>query len=158
MPGPAKRPPQLNALFGDPGHRGETKDNRKAVLDRVPQAPNWLSEKGKLGWYSLGQTLINMNVLDQSNLVALGVLCQMWANYLELNADVQKNGHYQTVATKGGDAMERARPAAAMLADTERRLLTYLQQFGLTPATLNKITIQGDGGNEDDPASQYFDA
>lgn len=156
MPGPQKRPPTLNALFGDPGKRGETVDNRKAKLDKVPQAPNYLSEKGKLGWYSLAQTLINMQVLDQSNTAALAVLCELWATWQFLQKDVQAKGYYQTVETKSGDMMERARPSAAMLADTERRLLQYFSHFGLTPTTLNKVTIKGDGGDESDPADTYF--
>lgn len=157
MPGPTKRPVELTNLLNNPGKRPVDPGVQGAKMRALPPAPNYLSEKGKLGWYSLGRALVDMNVLDQSDTAALCILCELWATWEQVKKEIERGGRYQSVTTKSGDVMERMRPCVADMADIERRLLQYLSHFGLTPSTRSKIKVTGgDVPDPNDPEAKYF--
>lgn len=82
-----------------------------------------------------------MGVLTLADAIELEVLCEDYAEWCELKADIKANGRTQKVTTESGAEFERQRPQVAMLSDCDRRLKSHLIEFGLSPASRSKISL-----------------
>lgn len=140
MPGPAATPTALKELFGNPGRRGLNELEPRPELG-LPDPPEWLSDGAKALWPGFAQVLSDMKVLTTADQAALAVLCMDFELLIKLAKDVEMNGMIQAVLTKSGDIMERKRPAVDALAETSRRVMSHLGQFGLTPAARSKVSM-----------------
>jgi P27 family predicted phage terminase small subunit len=81
----------------------------------------------------------------------------VYAEILAYQKLVEQNGAtYETTSTQG-EAVIKANPAVAMLADADRRFKAWLVEFGLTPAARSKVHVQDpDDGKQEDPMREFF--
>lgn len=156
MRGRKPKPTSLKLVTGNPGKRRirKTEPKPKRV---IPSPPAHVSDRALLAWGALATRLDRLGLLTELDAFALEQLCENYSEIIELREDIIDNGRFQTVTTKSGDRMERARPAATMLADAERRFRGMMVEFGLTPSARTRVAVTGDDDNaQTDPAEAYF--
>lgn len=154
MKGRKPKPTHLKMVTGNPGRRRLPKDEPKPKRGK-PEAPTHLSPKAAEVWPLVAQWLDQMGVLTLPDAAALEQLCETYADIVRARADLNENGWYQSVITKSGDVMERARPAVSVVQDADRRLRAWLTEFGLTPSA--RVRVRGNGGEEEvDPLEEYL--
>jgi len=155
MAGRRPTPNHLKIVAGNPGRRPLNKAEPKPRRER-PSAPAHLSDRARDAWGYVSGILDRMGVLTEADAVALEQLCEVYAETVELRADIAENGRFQTVGTKAGGEMERLRPAYAALMDADRRLKGWLVEFGKTPSSRSKVKSDGEGAENEDPAARFF--
>jgi P27 family predicted phage terminase small subunit len=121
-----------------------------------PSAPAHLSEKARETWGYVSGLLDRMGVLTEADGIALEMLCEAYADYLRARADLAAHGsnYYETINAQGG-VMHRPYPAVAVMQDADRRIKTWVADFGLSPSARTRIQT-GNGAEKDDPAESYF--
>ena len=82
-----------------------------------------------------------MNVLGDGDLIALGLLCETLAEYLDARDTVARDGATYEAVTEAGATMHRAHPAVAQRAEAASRVQSLLSEFGLTPSA--RAEVQG---------------
>lgn len=122
----------------------------------TPPPPEYLGPRSRELWAKLAPALQRDGRLTDLTAPALAELVSAWAQVLVLRRDVESHGAVQTVTTKSGSPMERARPAAMLLADAEKRFRLMLQQFGLTPAAAKLVTLTDTDATDADPTAAYL--
>jgi P27 family predicted phage terminase small subunit len=96
-----------------------------------------------------------MGVLADGDLIALGLLCETLAEWIEARDTVARDGATYEATTEAGAVMYRAHPAVAQRSDAARRVQSLLSEFGLTPSARAKVRGLPDLPG-DDPAAEYF--
>lgn len=167
MPGGRPRKPTaLKVLHGTdrPDRSNPNEPSAQPLGDAPP--PSWLKGRGRRAWAEVAAILTEMGVATVADRVALALLCDVYAEYIEARDAVRKLGTvYESRVMKAhsrradGDPEEfdpealsvmiRPRPEVAMASDAWRRINTMLQQFGLTPASRSKVS--GAPVEEEDP-------
>ena len=98
-------------------------------------APRELDAKGKAEWKQLAPLLERQNLLTVADLPALARLCYYRALWSVLSSMVAE-GDLLT-ATKAGMAKH---PAAVLLLDVGKQVLTLEREFGLTPSARTSLS------------------
>ncbi|PWR03080.1 phage terminase small subunit P27 family [Meridianimarinicoccus roseus] len=103
----------------------------------------------------LADLLADMGVMADGDRVALGLLCEALAEWIEAGQTIAQHGATYACTTEAVAVMHRAHPLIAQRADAVRRVQSLLSEFGLTPSARAKVAGLPDlpGG---DPAAEYF--
>ena len=125
MSGPAPTPTSVRVLEGNPSHRPL---RTVTLATGVPVKPPWLKGDAGALWKSLVPELQHAGLVGKVDEVALVSLCQIWSQ--SLAAD-----HELADPDKADDP--RLQRRAIQL---HASLLAYAVQFGLTPASRNRLT------------------
>jgi P27 family predicted phage terminase small subunit len=97
-----------------------------------------------------------MGVLTEADEIALQMLCEAYADYLEAREALRAFGsNYYTTTTQTGGTMHRLHPAVSVMQETDRRFRNRLVEFGKTPSARSRVQID-EPSPADDPASRYF--
>ena len=134
--------------------RGKATKATQARLT-VTEPPAFVSDRAAHHWPELARLLADMNVLGDGDLIALGLLCETLAEYLDARDTVARDGATYEAVTEAGAVMHRAHPAVAQRADAARRVQSLLSEFGLTPSARAKVQGLPDLPG-DDRAGKYF--
>lgn len=126
------RKPQSNAAKK---RKGETRPSQQTVtviqfpkIKRLPKAPDWVNDEGRLLWDDVGPLLFQQGLLQTPDLHALAHLCQLHGSIVDF--------------TKRGIG-----PSAAELS----QLRLFFAEFGLTPTSRTRV-----GGSRDGPKENPF--
>lgn len=122
----------------------------------IPPSPPGMTAGAKRAWKRLAPMLDKMGVLTVADSTSLGQLCELIALIGQAQASLNALGSltYEAVSA-GGATLRRPHPEVAIIADADRRLRTYLNDFGLSPAARSKVTAV-DNGAAADPLESYF--
>lgn len=145
------KPSHLKAVTGTT--RGKATEATQARLSGTTP-PAFVSDRARQHWPELARLLADMNVLGDGDLIALGLLCETLAEYLDARDTVARDGATYAATTEAGAVMHRAHPAVAQRNDAARRVQSLLSEFGLTPSARAKVGALPD--LHDDPAKRYF--
>ena len=152
MPGRKPKPPALRALTGGKT-RPQAGSSSARLSDRTP--PAFLSDHAAQHWPALADLLADMGVMADGDRLALALLCEALAEWIEAGQTIAQHGATYEAVTEAGAVMHRAHPAVAQRADAARRVQSLLSEFGLTPSARAKVAglpeLPGD-----DPAQRYF--
>ncbi len=148
------KPTFLKLVAGNPGRR-PLNSSEPAPQNKRPPPPRHLSEQARKTWARMSSILGRMGLLTEADGVALELLCEAYADYLEARDTLKAFGgrYYETTNAAGG-VMHRPHPALAAMADADRRIRAWLAEFGQTPSSRSKVQV-GDGKTSD-PAEKYF--
>jgi P27 family predicted phage terminase small subunit len=138
----------MKALTGNPGHR-PLNDNEPVPEEGVPDMPQGLSPAAEQEWHRIVPILKKMRVLTVAYGAALAGYCQTYARWLEAEADIAENGSIieePIIRRRRGEDDEvvgckrKKNPAVAIANESLKMLRSFLSDFGLSPASLSKVT------------------
>ena len=170
MAGRTRKPTHLKLVTGNPGKRPLNKREPQPA-GGIPDAPAYLSPRARSAWDHVSPLLNKMGVLTMADGMALGNLCEAFADVLEARASLanpvemwnEELDRFVVIAEAGaltyvtvgkGGPMLRSRPELALISDADRRFMAYLAQFGLTPAARSKVQVAE--AEKADPIAAYF--
>lgn len=148
MPGPNRTPTAILAARGS--WRANSRPNEPKPAVCVPRCPKGLDDVRKALWKSYGRILAEMGVLTEGDSSALSLLVDADATYRTLEEQVRTQGH--TIKGRMQDIVKN--PAVAMRDNAWKRLLKILTEFGLSPASRTKVSVNPQA--EDSEDSRFF--
>jgi P27 family predicted phage terminase small subunit len=89
-------------------------------------------------------------VLTVADGLALEALCETYADLVEAREALKERG---ATTYQSANGLIRPYPQVAHAADADRRLKTWLNEFGMTPAARAKVSAAADEGDENRFAS-----
>ena len=146
--------------------RGAKSVGREPTASRSPLTPpDYLSPRALDAWGRIGPMLDRLGVLTTADEMALGELCEAFADMIEARASLaapidadgvtvaEGGSPVYTARTREGFVV-RPRPEVTIIAEASKRLGALLGQFGMSPATRSKITLAD--APKTDPLDGYF--
>lgn len=134
--GPPKKPTALKILDGNPGNRPLPQGEPQPALG-APACPGWLSKEAREEWKRVVPELVRLNLLTLIDRAALAAYCEAYAQWELASKDVLTEGltvpSLHSVVT---NPKVRIADAAA------KRMRAFLIEFGLTPASRARISVQ----------------
>jgi P27 family predicted phage terminase small subunit len=154
MRGRKPTPTHLKLVRGNPGKRPLNESEPKPTRER-PSAPAHLSDRAREAWGYVSGVLDRMGILTEADTIAVEMLCEAYADYLEARETLKKYGsnYYETTSAKGG-TMLRSHPAVAVMQDADRRIKAWTAEFGMTASARSRVQVNGQ--EEADPADRFF--
>jgi P27 family predicted phage terminase small subunit len=90
------------------------------------------------------------DVIQEQDYRALLVASNDWQEYMDLTDDIKANGYVYEIETREGGVAKRPNPSVAMRSDCNRRVMKFLCEFGMTPASLIKVHAKNAKQGESD--------
>ena len=119
----------------------------------VPVAPDHLSERAARVYPLVAEMLFNMGVLCPADAFAVEGLCQSYADWRDAVEFLDEHGTTFITIKVAPDGTEfkdyKAFPQVSQRNDADKRMRSWLQSCGLTPADRQRIS-RLDPGAEDD--------
>lgn len=145
---PAAKPAALKLLHG----RGNGKDAAgrlvnlgPAFVRAAPDPPAWLDPEAKAEWKRVVPELERLRLLSRVTRASLVAYCVTWSVFVTATRQVQAEG--LTIEAKQGLL---AHPAVAIARAAGAELRRWATEYGLTPASEQKVKGSGDAVEEDD--------
>lgn len=167
--GRTRKPTQQKALMGNPGRR-PLNENEPTADKGIPDMPQGLSAAAEQEWHRIIPILQRMDVLTVAYSAAVAGYCQAYARWLDAEADIVDNGSIieePIIRRRRGEDDEIAghkrkkNPAVAIANESMKIMRAFLSDFGLSPASLSKVTknVEEEKGlddilDEDDPGEE----
>lgn len=152
MAGRKPKPTKLKLLAGNPGKR--PLNDREPEPERgIPKCPKHITGRSREAWKHLAPLLDRMGVLTQADGTALELVCDAYADYRDAKEVLRVAGPTYTTTTQQGDTMYRPRPEVAMRDGAWKRVLDVLRDFGCTPSSRSKVSVEQD---REDDESRFF--
>jgi P27 family predicted phage terminase small subunit len=167
MPGPAPKPTALKLAEGNPGKRAINHKEPKPETGE-PSMPKGLSLSARREWKSIVPELMKLGVLTVVDGKALAAYCEAFAMWEMARKEIRENGltFKVTAITKIKQADGTTRdevlvlgikrnPAVAIAFESLRAMKSYLTEFGLTPASRSRLSVEQPPKN-DDPVAAFM--
>lgn len=156
--GQNRKPRQLKVVQGTfRKDRNPAREPEGNPITDPPRAPSTLNRWGKRLWKQVVVQLTDNGVLTDLDLPALEQLCQEYGIAAELYDAVT---HYvdedgkrkrQSIAEYLAGRNSQTMPEVAVMRQAKNAMKSYLEQFGLTPASRNRIDLGKGEEKEEDP-------
>jgi P27 family predicted phage terminase small subunit len=123
----------------------------------VPKPPTGLNRWGRKLWKRIAQQLVDNGVLTELDLPALEQLCQQYGRAQELydamTHEIDETGkrRKRSLAEYLVGRNSQTMPEYQVMRQAENLLKAYLEQFGLTPASRNRIDLSHAQEEKQDP-------
>jgi P27 family predicted phage terminase small subunit len=148
-----RKPTRLKKLQGNPGKRNT---NRREPRPRpgAPQKPASLAKEAHAEWDRISPILEKMGVLTTADGAALEAYCKLHALNLKAEAAIEKYGIVLAKVDEVGVSVLKKNPAVSIFESTSRLIRSFLQEFGLTPASRSKVAASEGRDLEPDVKAQ----
>jgi P27 family predicted phage terminase small subunit len=151
MRGRKPKPSAVKDLLGNPGRRLNPAEPKPKVC--IPSCPKVLAPEAQKYWDLAAAQLEQLGILTAVDGVALAVLCDLWAGYLEAQDKVEKLG--PIAVSKNGHGYPSPYLTAAM--QYRKQIREYLVEFGLTPSSRSRVAKSGgDAGGPRQTGLDFF--
>lgn len=153
--GPAPKPTALKILEGNPGKQKlNTEEPKPPVPATVPKPPKRLMPEAKKEWKRLAPSMVAMGLLTEVDLAAFAELCQNYAYYLAVDAEIMSRGEKGPIALqKTPSGYLQQHPLLSLRRQYYDTWRKSLADFGLTPASRSRLAagvavgnVSGSGG------------
>lgn len=153
-----RKPRQLKVIQGTfrPDRNPKNEPQVPALTD-VPKPPPGLNRWARRMWKELTPHIVDNGVLTVVDLPAWEACCQQYGLYRELldaithvRTDDGKRVRRSVAAYLAGRNSQTI-PEYTAMRQAFSQFKTYLEQFGLTPASRNRVDIPRGGKQEEDP-------
>lgn len=152
--GPAAKPTKLRELQGNPGKRPLNRKEPRPGAGKMPSAPRWMSLEAKRQWRRLAPKLYAAGLLTEVDGLGLAMLCEAVGQYVEGKEIVEKEG--AIAVSDQGNVYQH--PAIGLMKTARAEVLRWAREFGMTPAARSRISVDGDGSEEQSLADLLFEA
>lgn len=135
MRGGKKIPDEMKVIRGT-FRKDRANPDAPTVPTGIPEAPAWLSERATELFAHLCAVLDGLNIASPADAAMLAMLASRLEEIEILTATIEDQGRtYQ-----GESGLWKARPEVAQRNEAMRHAHSLLSEFGLSPATRNKVT------------------
>jgi|SRR5580700_12335998 P27 family predicted phage terminase small subunit len=129
-------------LVGTTAHKSVAKTVSKLAATR-PKMPSHLSKAAKAEWKKILPQLLERGSLTEADACALSLYCETKSRWIAAKADVEQNGLTITVTVLDSHgtpvSTRKTNPSLRTLENCERSLRGFLREFGMTPATRERV-------------------
>ena len=146
------KPTALKLVTGNPGKRAINKNEPKPTVG-TPKMPSHLPPKAKTYWKDVSKLLSEMGVLTVADGKALEQLCNTYCEWRDHLKDIQRDGTTYWAETQSGKLL-KANPSVAMASDAQKRIKSFMVEFGLTPSS--RTRIKAETPTTVDPLEEYL--
>lgn len=159
--GRKKQPDQLKRLKGTdqpcrmtgdmlPGEGSAIKE-----VYKLPPAPKILNKWGKRVYRKLGASFAQVGVVNDYTINSFIILCNEMGTYLEIEEELKElDKRYDIVFDKNGNSRTVPSALHKMSRDLFASSVKMLTEFGLTPASISRLTVKD---NDDDGFDDFID-
>lgn len=148
------KPTALRVLEGNPSHRPLPPNEPKPLVLTEFSAPEWLTETGQRAYLAIAPELAKAGLLTRIDVMALGMLCDAMADYLDAAAVLKAEGRTYEHENTRGSIVLKDRPEVRQKAEAWGRVLELMLRFGMTPGDRTRIQVSLDT-DDDDPFEQF---
>jgi len=147
MPGPNPAPTALKLLKGvRPARINQAEPKPKSVSGNIPAGwALWMSDIAKRFWKRNAPRIASAGILTEADLDSFRILCELYSSWIQITNKIRKIGETYETGT-----MWKKRPEVSIREDLEKRLLSYLQQFGMMPSGRSRIALPPQIPEDDD--------
>lgn len=145
---PRGRPPkptEIKILEGNPGKR-PLNMNEPKPNPLVPECPEWLSDVAKKEWKRVVPELERLGLLTCVDGAALEGYCQSYARWVEAEQFMIKHG---TIFKTPNGYIQQV-PQVAIAQKYLNVVKAFCAEFGLTPSSRSRLTIENKKDDIDD--------
>jgi P27 family predicted phage terminase small subunit len=101
----------------------------------TPECPDYLSDDAKAEWARLAPILAERGLLGRVDRTGFEIYCQLHSLW-KLTVEATKN---REPVTQGCEGQPKLDPMIRFQGELVDRLIRYLQEFGFTPSSRNKV-------------------
>lgn len=130
-------PTHIKELKGNPGKRA-LNANEPVAPKGKPSCPKHIEGEGKKEWGRITKLLEEMGLLSKAEGPALALYCQMYARWVEAEANVKKFGMIIPVGENGALQLS---PYVSIANQAMAQMQKLLCEFGLTPSSRSRIKL-----------------
>ena len=136
--GPARKPTKLRQLEGNPGKRPlPANEPQPTEMSELPKPPSFLDAIAKKHWKLVGTELMGCGLLTNIDLDALAACCNCYSQWVKAQQELKKSS--LIVVTPNGFRMPS--PYIKIANDSLDRMMRYLKEFGMTPASRSRVEV-----------------
>lgn len=144
------KPTSLKLITGNPGHR-PLNQNEPNPKKTIPACPDCVQGEARKTWRRVSKKLFNIGLLTELDDMALALLCQSWAEYLEASSKLRETG--MLVKSPNGHPMMN--PYLMIANQAIKKVRALLTEFGMSPSSRSRISTAGSGQDSDN--GEWFD-
>ncbi len=145
--GRKKKPTNLKMLEGT-FRKDRQNKNEPIPENKIPVAPEHLSEEGLNEWRRITPILFDLGLLSDLDMATLAMYCQVWGRVVKYEKIIEKEGEL-LITEKGNTILS---PNMWVVNKAMEQCHKYLTEFGMTPASRAKVTA-----NKDDKKKNEWD-
>lgn len=148
MVNPSKKASEraLDGVRGSAVRRvGATADPKPRT--EIPRCPSHLKGEARREWKRMVDELTYAKMITRIDSQALAIYCQLWAQWVEAHKEMAKPEFEMiTVSVNGVHSLS---PWYRIADGAQRAMLRYLSEFGMTPASRNRIRVEPDPDDDE---------
>lgn len=119
----------------------------------LPSPPEWLNPRAAEWFLKTVAILDGMGIASADHVDMLSLAATRYDEVLDCTAIIEDLGRTYFVTTISGSKVPRSRPEIAQRNDAMRHLQSLLAEFGLSPATVAKVSAPA--GDREDPFAEF---
>lgn len=127
--------------------------NAPAPSADLPEPPEWLSERAAEWFRQTVAILDGMGIASADHRDMLSLAASRYDEILDCTAVIEDLGRTYTVVMVSGSISFKARPEVAMRNESMRHLQSLLAEFGLSPASVSKVSAPP--GERENPFAEF---
>ena len=127
--------PKPAELLSQNSHRRDEREKSTPIVQGVPVAPSWLLKDSKEWFDSLNDELSKSKIAKQIDSVALGLLSDSVAEYINICKIIETDG--RTISGRDGGTVKH--PLLSERAKLWQQILMVCKEFGQTPVSRARI-------------------
>ena len=129
-------PENLHVLHGNPGKRKREAKATSVKPKRVPTPPRSFDKEEKKAWRKVGRILLEMNLLENADIIALELLTKTWVRWEHANDQISQYG----LVVKTPNGMPVQSPYLQISNKCLEQMNKLLVEFGMTPSARSRIS------------------
>lgn len=144
MVGRKPKPTHLKILEGNPGKR-PINTNEPKPRPIAPKCPRGLSAAAKREWERVAPLLERCGLLTEIDMAALAAYCTLYGRWIEAETTVRKEG----LIILSPNGYPQQSPHLQIANRCLDQMKTYLVEFGMTPSSRTRISVNSSESSED---------
>ena len=133
--GPHALPPEVQKSRGT--ERPDRRRDKVGAKKACPPMPSWISDDARPCWKHIAPWLDEVGLLTRLDQVALTLLCDAVAHYINRRKAVEQSG-WTSVSEKGG---EYQHPNVGAMNKAREAVVKLLREFGMSPSARAGLAI-----------------
>ena len=147
MPGRRPKPTAVKIAEGNPGKRKLNK-REPTPPPGAPDRPTHLRGQARDEWDRIVPQLLNLGVLSKVDRTALACYCESWGTYLKARGKIEREGEVVS---------GEVNPWLRIANEQKKLALRFLMEFGLTPATRSRLSVNTDKKSAADELKSFME-